>query len=259
MRLQDHAIARTDLLTLPLDLLDVDPAFNVRLPCDALTEHIRDLADGIKASGFRRDRALLVRVQGDRAVVVDGHCRLAAVKIAVAEGAEIKGVPCTQEPKGTSEADRTLSLMTANSGRSLQPLEEAAAVMRLISFGWSEAEIARKRGKSRQWVNNLLTLNAAPEPIRQAVINGEVSATQATKLTREGPLLAVEKLNKARAASPGRRVTEATVRQSQPRVLTAAQTCINALIDAWDQIDPRGTPVPVQDAIERLRAHYTNV
>lgn len=257
MSLKEQAIARADMLTLPVHLFHTDPAFNVRIACDDLTAHIHELADGIKNNGFRRDKPLLVRMVEDRAIVVDGHCRLAAVQLAINEGAEIKGIPCIIEPKGTNDADRTLALLTANAGRALQPLEEAAAVMRLISFGWSEADIARKRGKSKQWVCNLLTLNSAPEPIRQAVINGEVSATQATKMTRESPKQAVETLNKVRETSPGRKVTAAAIAQTKPREMSPRQQAINDLMDVWDQINPRDIPVSLQGAIEDLRPYAT--
>jgi ParB family chromosome partitioning protein len=190
MRLKDLADTTSDMFNIPVDRLTVDPEFNVRFDSPELREHIEVIRDSILAQGFQRSRPLTIRLSPDQtsAVVIDGHCRLAAVRMAIASGAEILNLPCVSEGKGVSAADRTLMLLTANSGLPLAPLEQAEAVKRLLSFGWSETDIGRKIGRTRQHVANLLELAGAPHGVKVMVVNGAVSATEAVKAIRsEGP------------------------------------------------------------------------
>jgi len=116
---------------------------------DVAHEHIRSLADKMKAEGFKSSKPLEVVIleEGgvDRLVVTDGHCRLAAVKIALAEGATIKQVPCVTLPsKGTSPQDLIAGLVTSNSGKPLTTYETALVCKRLFNYGWEEAQIAKR-------------------------------------------------------------------------------------------------------------------
>lgn len=186
MRLKDLATTTSDVFNIPVDRITVDSEFNVRYDSPELRDHIEMIRDSIMAQGFQRSRPLTIRLSADQtsAVVTDGHCRLAAVRMAIAAGAEIQNLPCVPEGKGVSPADRTLMLLTANSGLPLAPLEQAEAVKRLLSFGWSEADIGRKIGRTRQHVANLLELAGAPPGVRVMVVNGAVSATEAVKTIR---------------------------------------------------------------------------
>ncbi len=257
--IQAHAVRRSDLFWLRPDQLEIEPGFNLRQPSEELDASIRAIADNIKANGFRVDGPFLVRTSSPgRYFVTDGHCRQAAMIIALTEGADIEALPCLPEPKGWGSIERTLAMMVTP-GRAVDPFGLARGVMLLQSYGMPDAEIARRNGHGIGWLNGLLTLNAAPQPVRDAVVAGTISPTLATRLAGMGPAEAVATLAKAKAINPGQRVTAATVRQSQPRVLSEMQQLVNALIDAWDQIDPKTTPILVQDAIERLRPHYFTV
>lgn len=63
-------------------------------------------------------------------------------------------------------------------------LDKATAIKELIDSGESVADIASGIGYSDQQVRNLLKLLEAPEDIQQAVRNGAISATAATKTAR---------------------------------------------------------------------------
>lgn len=174
----------SDLFNLPLSVLRPNPN-NIRLDTAELREHIRSIAESIKATGYLRSEPFTIRlVDGDFAEVVNGNCRFAACQIALAEGAELLTVPCMLEAPGTTEADRVANMVVANSGLLHSPLEMTAAVKRLLSFGWNEGQIAKRWGKSRQYISNLLELGGAPADIHAAITNGTVSATQAIKLIR---------------------------------------------------------------------------
>ncbi len=187
MRLKDFVTqsggTTSDLFNLPLTVLRPNPE-NIRLDTQELRDHIRGIADSIKSTGYLRSRPFTVRLVGDVAEIVDGNCRFAACSIAVAEGAELLTVPCMLEAPGTTEAERTANMVLANSGLAHSPLEMTVAVKKLLSFGWSDTQVAKRLGKSRQYVANLLDLAGASPDVHLAIANGTVSATQAIKLIR---------------------------------------------------------------------------
>lgn len=254
MRLKDISESTSDLFNLPVDALEVDPAFNVREDSEALREHIRGLAADMMANGFLRSKPLTVRLSGDRAIVVDGHCRLAAVRLAISDGAEIRTLPCLPEAKGTSEAERSVMLIKSNAGLPLTALEQSVVIKRLLSFGWSEGQIALKLGRSRQHVNNLLELASAPEAVRTMIVDGVVSATEAIKVCRTEGDAAPRILSDAakRAAASGKRKVTASTLQSVCKPLR--REAVQVFLSEWDKWSPgREVSARLKDAIEALR------
>lgn len=62
----------------------------------------------------------------------------------------------------------------------LNPLEEARAYDRLVNdFGMTQEEVARRVGKSRPVVANLLRLLALPEAVQHAIRDGKITASAA--------------------------------------------------------------------------------
>lgn len=174
----------SEVLNLPPSMIDIDPQFNIRDDGPELVAHVRMLADSMINQGFMRTQPLTVRQEGERAVIVDGHCRFAAARLAIEEGAEILTLPCLTDKRTNNEAERALQLITANAGRPLSPLEQARVVMRLHTYGWDDKTIAKKIGRSPGYIAGLLDLASAPVAVHQAVVNGDVSATEATKAVR---------------------------------------------------------------------------
>jgi ParB family transcriptional regulator, chromosome partitioning protein len=235
MRLKDFVKqsggTTSDLFNLPLSVLRPNPD-NIRLDTGELRDHIRGIADSIKSTGYLRSRPFTVRLVGDVAEIVDGNCRFAACQIAVVEGAELLTVPCMLEAPGTTEAERTANMLLANSGMAHSPLEMTVAIKKLLSYGWTDTQIARRLGKSRQYVANLLDLAAAPSDVRQAISNGTISATQALKVVRSegadaGAVIAAV-AEKARAEGRSR----VTARAFGPVVPETSET----IADAWAEL-----------------------
>jgi len=196
-----------------IEKLHVLEGLNVRIKDKALQEHIRDLANKMKAEGFKASKPLEVIVLEEggesRLVVTDGHCRLAAVKIAIEEGAEIKQIPCIALPsKGTSLQDLVAGLVTNNTGKPLTTYETALVCKRLFGYGWKEAQIAERLAFGEAYVNMLLELVSAPLSIITMVQNGEVAATFAVEMMRKHRGKAVEILRQgltsAKAAGKSR-------------------------------------------------------
>ena len=202
------------ILQIAPDQLRELPGFNVRLADDPdNVAHIAELAESIFHVGVLEPlTAYYVKsdTDPDYWVVTNGHCRLEAVKQAIARGAPIKTIPVRLENKRASEADHTFSMIARNSGKSLSQLELGVACKRMVAFGWSEQDLANKSGYSLQHVRNCLALAGAPEAVKKLVETGKVAATLAVQaVAAEGGekasetlTMAVEEAEKEAAAKP---------------------------------------------------------
>lgn len=186
MRLQDMASGRKDLYMMDPALLCEDPGWNVRQDGEVLHGHIRELADSIKGVGVLEP--LTVYLRDGKPYVTNGFCRLAAVRLAMEEGAEIKAVPVRVEDRSFNDADRVLSMITRNSGLPLTPLEKSAVVKRLLGYGWQKPDIVAKTGLALSYVNFLCSLAALDPEIQAQIARGELSADTALKAVQSmGP------------------------------------------------------------------------
>jgi predicted GNAT family acetyltransferase len=124
-------------------------------------------------------------MKGDIPVLTNGHCRLAAVRLAISEGADIKGVPVRVEERQVDDARRTLSLLTRNAGKPLSMIEQAIPVRRLLDYGWSDKEIAAKAGFSLSKVKDLIALCGADTEVKEMIDQGKVSPTTVARTIRK--------------------------------------------------------------------------
>lgn len=208
----------------PLSSLSVRAGFNEAREADPdYPQHVRELADSIKANGFMRHKAIVIAAASDGSLYIqDGHTRYAAVLLANSEGAGVENVPVIQEERGTTEEDRIFGLITNNSGKRLTPMGEALVIKRLLGRGIQEKEIARRLGFSAAKVSDALTLVAAPTPIREMVVAGEVSATTAVRAIKKDGIGAVKKLADAVAVAQSQGKTKASEKHMKPPKVSAA-------------------------------------
>lgn len=183
MGIKELAVSKSDMFRVDPRVLTEEPGWNVRTPSKELDNHIRTLANSIKSIGIQVP--LKIRMNGEVPVVVNGHCRLAATLIAIAEGADIQSVPVVMEERNCSKEDRVFSMVTCNEGKPLAILERAEVYKRLMGWGWTEEVIAEKSGKSITHVRACMTLIAACPEIKKLVSEGKVAATLALKLIGE--------------------------------------------------------------------------
>jgi ParB/RepB/Spo0J family partition protein len=248
---------RQDYYLLDPRSIKVEPGYNVRdLSTSEAQGKLQELARSIASIGVQQP--LTVRLKGEEVFVVAGHRRLAATMIAIRAGAEIKTIPCMGEPKGTSEEDRTADLIVSNSSDPLKALEVAAAIKRLVAFGWDNAKIAERCGwASAQTVENHLALLSAPEDVKSMVRNGEVSPSVAREVVRKHGEKAGVVLDDAKkqAASEGKsRVTTAHVKASTGEFQASAGN-IKIMIGALQTIAEDGDGDAAQiasDALEKI-------
>jgi len=175
--IKKEAVGRKDLFLIEPGKIHEKDDWNVREEPPELERHIDELAVSIAEIGVQQP--ITVYMESDVIYLSDGHCRLAAVKLAISRGAEIKAIPCRVEDRYANDADRVLAMITRNSGKPLTPLEKAKVVRQLIDFGWTEKDIAAKIGVTAQYVHKLLEMQAMPEGLKKQVSEGVVSASTA--------------------------------------------------------------------------------
>jgi ParB family chromosome partitioning protein len=189
---------------LPVDLIqrgkyqprrDIDP------------ESLQELADSIKAQGVMQP--IVVRSISDhRYEIIAGERRWRAAQLA-----GLGEIPCLVR-NVPDKAAIAMSLIENIQREDLNPIEEAAALMRLQQeFELTQQEVADAVGKSRSTVANLLRLMSLQQDVRRLVEHGDLEMGHARAL------LGLEATRQSQAARSvvakglSVRQTEALVRQ----------------------------------------------
>jgi ParB-like chromosome segregation protein Spo0J len=164
---QASGFRSADLWKCPVDKLRVVDGFNVRDKDAAYRERVEYICNSIIENGYMDDKPIAGFVSeegGEHTVIVtDGHTRYDAVLLAISKGHPITELPVVTKPRGTSMEDLTVALVTSNTGEKLRPYEVAKVCKRLIGYGMSETDIAKRLGLTRAYVIDLLALLASPE------------------------------------------------------------------------------------------------
>lgn len=161
---------KTDLLWIDPRLIRVVEDFNTRIDyhdMDGLEQSI--VANGVKKplQGYK---------EGDFYFLIDGARRHKAVMSAIAKGYEIARVPFMSGKKTTIE-ERTLAIILSNDGEPLTPLELGITYQRLLSFGMTQTEIARRTGKTQAHISSMIMVAGSGSEVKTMISNGDVSAT----------------------------------------------------------------------------------
>ena len=202
MSIKDIAKGRSDIYRIDPKVLNVRPSWNGRDFADPTNqEHVDMLAQSIAEIGVKEP--LTVVWAEDKAWIVDGECRWRATMRAMeVYHADIKTIPVKTEDRYANDADRLFSQIVRNSGKPFSGMEAANVYRRLLDMGWQQQDIAKKAGLSAARISQVLDLLTMPEPIKQMVTNGSVSASLATKtLAEHNPGTAVKVLQDAVAVA----------------------------------------------------------
>jgi ParB-like chromosome segregation protein Spo0J len=232
---KDTGAKSTDLWMVPYDEIRIADGFNIRVQDRLYDDHIAYLAGQMVERGYDKTKPMagyVVKENGKNVVyVTDGHSRHAAVAKAREAGAAIDLIPVIVHPPGTSAEDLTIALVTANSGKPLSPFEIATVCKRLQGYGYDAKQIAQKLGYTKEYINNLFDLLAAPKAVRDMVTDGKVSATlavqtvrkhgkDAAKVLKEG---AAEAAAKGKTKVTGKHVKKAATKAPVPAKKAAAK------------------------------------
>lgn len=268
--IKDGDVRRADAMKVKLEDLHEEPGFNLRTEGEALEASIDALAEFIANGG--QIPALEVRPRAEGGVwVVDGHRRRRAM-LKLDKAGRLPRTPNKERPDileawvpvvafEGSDADRVARIISSQENEKLSPLELAEGYKRLRAFGWFPEQIAKKVGRTRQHVEQVLTVGNANTDVQNLVAAGHVSATTAAQIVREhgdgaGKVLGAE-LEKAQANGK-KKVTAGTMKGPtipKPR-LEAVHTASRNLIAALDSIDEdsRSLTIPTALVLELRKA-----
>jgi ParB-like chromosome segregation protein Spo0J len=208
--LKEIAKGRSDIFYVDPRELQIKAGWNCRdLSTIENRDHVRELAESIAEIGVVSP--LTVFREGDKIYVSDGHCRLAATLYAIHEmKAPIASVPVKTEGRSANEADYVLRQIL--DGKPKTAFELGAVCKRLVGFGWTIAEIAKRSGKSPSAINAALDLQGAAPEVQKMVASGRISASLAAKTVKAEGVAAADTLTKAIDHAKQRGSEKATAR-----------------------------------------------
>ena len=142
-------------------------------------DKLQQLADSIREKGIIQP-LLVTRGKGNRDTLVAAERRLRAASLA-----GLDEVPVVlMEETGANES-LELALIENIQRHDLNPIEEAAAYARLMDeFQLTQEEVARKVGRQRSTVTNVLRLLALPSALQEDVARGRLTEGHARVLLR---------------------------------------------------------------------------
>ncbi|MGC9348568.1 MAG: ParB/RepB/Spo0J family partition protein [Anaerolineae bacterium] len=143
---------------------------NPHQPRTSLTEtSLAELAGSIREHGVIQPLIVTRRAEGDFQLIA-GERRWRAAKMA-----GLTQVPVIVKEAAPQEM-LELALVENVQRADLNPLEEALAYQHLVEdFGLSQSEVARRVGKSRPAVNNVMRLLGASKAVQQALLDEKIT------------------------------------------------------------------------------------
>jgi ParB family chromosome partitioning protein len=166
-----------EFLRIPLDQIRTSP-FQPRRTFSP--DELRELVDSVREKGVLQP--VLVRPTPEGYELVAGERRLRA-----AQAAGIESVPAVV--RKLSDREALEATIVENVQRAdLNAIELAEGFQRLAhEFSLSQEEIAKRVGKDRVTVANSVRLLKLPAPVKQAVVDGRLSAGHARALLSAPP------------------------------------------------------------------------
>ena len=165
-------IKNTGKVEIAIDQIRPNP-FQPRIEFDS--ESLKQLADSIKENGVFQP--VLVRKAVSGYELVAGERRLRASKMAGKK--KIPAIVVDFDTKQMME----ISLLENIQREDLTPIEEANAYNQLIEkLGYTQEQLAKRIGKSRTNVTNMLRLLNLPDDIQEMVNDGKLSYGHARAL-----------------------------------------------------------------------------
>jgi ParB family chromosome partitioning protein len=157
-----------------IDITKVIP--NPRQPRSGFAKDaLQELANSIREQGVIEP--ILTRMRGGKYELVAGERRWRAAKLA--------GLPVVPSivKEFTDEQSLELALIENLQREDLNPMDEAEGYSRLTTeFNLTQDQVAKKVGKNRSTVTNMLRLLSLPDKIKMSLRKGEISTGHARAL-----------------------------------------------------------------------------
>lgn len=222
---KDGTIKRADASRIEFKNIHVREAFNLRdISAPDFVEDLAALEAHMAGGGRVPDLEVVPRDQGG-VWLVDGHRRHMAYKNLIAKGHPYQWIPIV--PFVGNDLAQTARILTSQEGRKLKPLEVAEGYRRLAAMGLTPDDIARRIGKTRQHVDQMLILASADHAVHQMVAAGEVSATTAVDVARKHGSKAAGVLKEAKGKAGKGKVTAAAVKPWAPAAKHTVPLLVN--------------------------------
>jgi len=142
-------------------------------------EKLEELAESIRDRGVIQP-LLVTRAKGNRYYLIAGERRLRAARLA-----ELEEVPVVVMEADSADEQLELALIENIQRHDLNAIEEATAYARLIEeFSLTQEEVARRVGKKRSTITNVLRLLKLPPTIQEDVVQQRLSEGHARVLLR---------------------------------------------------------------------------
>jgi len=142
-------------------------------------EKLEELAESIRDRGVIQP-LLVSRAKGNRYHLIAGERRLRAARLA-----ELDEVPVVVMDTDSADEQLELALIENIQRHDLNAIEEATAYARLIEeFSLTQEEVARRVGKKRSTITNVLRLLKLPPVIQEDVVQQRLTEGHARVLLR---------------------------------------------------------------------------
>jgi ParB family chromosome partitioning protein len=253
------------------DLYEVDPrnvklvdGYNIR-NIDPDSDDIQHLKASIKENGLQRP--LMLKANPDAAedgkeyIAVDGHRRLTAINLLIAEGEDIRYVKA-EISKRMNDEQALLAMFTLNDGEPLNPIEKSEGVRRLIDvYGYTPAEVATKIAETQATISNLMKLANMPKNVRNKVAKNVISASlvlQISRTIKDDTKFAekVEELTKGVEATvatdKGKKKKRAKVTAKAAKAVVGEKNTVKLLEETALALEKDGTDNPSVDLLFKL-------
>ncbi len=142
-------------------------------------ERLQQLAESIREKGVIQP-LLVSRSKASQYILIAGERRLRAARLA-----GLEEVPVVLMEDGGDNESLELALIENLQRHDLNPIEEATAYARLMEeFHLTQEEVARKVGRQRSTITNVLRLLQLPPSLQDDVVQGVMSEGHARVLLR---------------------------------------------------------------------------
>lgn len=122
--------------------------------------------------------------------LIHGFRRMAAINKAFEMGLQnekIAYIPVMFVAKEYSKIDSLIDHFALNTGKPLEPLEEAEGIKQLYDAGLKPKDIAPKIRKTLAHISNMLLLSKVNPEIKELIKNKSITSTMVVNLVRETP------------------------------------------------------------------------
>ena len=177
--LELNKTTKTDLLKIDPRSIVFDPKDNPRVDYG----NIEELKSSIRESGVREPLKIKNTPEGVK--LVHGYRRMTSVLSLIDEGFDVARVPCMTVARGYNDEEALFDHIICNTGKPLTCMEEANIYTQLINAGYTQAEIAKRIGKTQCAVSNILSLLKLTKKVQKLINDGIVSASLARELMKD--------------------------------------------------------------------------